>query len=135
VKNVKLAIKRIAKIALLYAAVFSVLYLMAVSITVLNVPTLGGGEGTVSAPNVTDFVWQMTGTPANVTGVSLKFDARVPLGTEIYVYLLDTSSDIIASGTSTLPANLPIGTATTITTLPSIDASVVYNVKVTVVGP
>lgn len=131
----KLAIKRIAKIALLYAAVFSVLYLMAVSITVLNVPTLGGGEGTVSAPNVTDFVWQMTGTPANVTGVSLKFDARVPLGTEIYVYLLDTSSDIIASGTSTLPANLPIGTATTITTLPSIDASVVYNVKVTVVGP
>jgi hypothetical protein len=135
VKNVKLAIKRIAKIALLYAAVFSVLYLMAVSITVLNVPTLGGGEGTVSAPNVTDFVWQMTGTPANVTGVSLKFDAIVPLGTEIYVYLLDTSSDIIASGTSTLPAKLPIGTATTITTLPSIDASVVYNVKVTVVGP
>lgn len=130
----KVVLKRMTKIVLLYAAVFSVLYLLAANITGLNVPTLGGGQGTVSAPNVTNFVWQMSGTPVSVTGVSLKFDAIIPSGTTIYVYLMDSSDVILASGTSTLSAQLPIGTATTITTTPSIDASVVYNVRVTVVG-
>jgi len=124
------------KFALVCMVVFSIVYLLAAEMTLPSIPTLGGGTGTVSSPgNVSAFTWTLSGSPTQVTGVSLTFDADLPIGAKIYIELLDSGSTVLATGTKTLTVLLPLGTPTEITTSPSLDAADVANVAVTVVGP
>jgi hypothetical protein len=123
------------KIGLLYALVFIALFMFAASMTMPTIPKLGGGSGTVTAPNVQHFSWQLTGSPTVVNGVALTFDANLTTGTMLIVNLLDASNVSLAAGNYTLLAQLDTGVSQTVSTAPSVDPSLVDNVQVVIAGP
>jgi hypothetical protein len=128
--------KRVAVAALVYIAVFVAVYALAAQMNVPSIPSLGGGEGEVTAPaNVDSYSWVLEGTPVKVTGASLTFDEDLPSGTTIYLALLDDTDAVVASGSKVLTSELQEGQPTTVNTSPSVEAAAVYKIAVTVVCP
>lgn len=128
--------KKIAVAALVYVAIFVTVYGLAAQMNVPSIPSLGGGEGEVTAPaNVDEYSWVLEGTPVKVTGASLSFDDDLPSGTTIYLVLLDDADTVVASGSKVLSQPLSKEQSTTVSTSPGVDAAIVYKIAVTVVCP
>jgi len=130
-----LRMSKVVKLSVVYTLVFVAVFLVAAGISMPSIPKIGGGEGVVTSPgNVSAFTWELSGTPIQVTNVTLKFSLNQVVGTKIYVELLDATT-VIASGNQVLASELLAGTGVTIDTTPSADASDVFSVAVTIIGP
>jgi hypothetical protein len=129
--------KRKATIAALtYIAIFVATYALAAQMNLPLLPSLGGGEGEVTAPaNVDSYSWVLDGTPVKVVGASLSFDAELESGTKIYLALLNDADEVVASGLKELTSTLQPDQSVTVNTTPAVDAAIVYKVSVTVVCP
>lgn len=126
---------RTIKAGLLYAVFFLAVYAIAAQMTLPSIPSLGGGEGTVTSPgNVVSYTWVLSGTPVQVTGATLKFDSDLDSGTAIYVTLLGSDDSPLASGSTTLPSNLSAGSPVTISVSPNVSPSSVNSITVAIVG-
>lgn len=117
--------------------IFVVSYALAAVMNISGVTFLGGGEAAVSTPNVSGVSWvlQRQGNRWMVVGVSLTFDEDLPAGSTIYIDLLDSSSNTIASGSKTLQSSLPKGQSTTVDISPAVRAQDIAKIAISIAGP
>jgi len=128
--------RKVAVAALVYIAIFIAVYALAAQMILPPIPSLGGGEGEVTAPaDIESYAWILEGTPVKVTGACMTFFGDLPCGTRIYLALLDDADVVVASGSKVLTSDLRESEVLTITTSPSVDAATVYKITVTVVCP
>jgi len=137
-KHVKGSLRRNCASALAIGiAIFFVSYALAAVMNIQGVTFLGGGEAEVTSPNVTGVSWiiERQGNRWMVAGVSLRFDSDLPSGSTIYVELIDSGGNAIASGSLTLTSDLPSGQPVSVSTSPSVRSQEIAKVAVSVAGP